>query len=213
MKELMLIRHGESEHHLDGRTGGWTNSRLTDLGRTQAKRTAEYLKQRPPFQASAVISSDLARAAETATIIGAATDLQVQTALALRELNNGVAAGLAAEEARRLQNPYGEPALDWVPFPKGESWRDMYARVSAFLAALQDSDRDRLILVSHSNAIICAINWFLGLDTDENLRYLMYEIRPCSLTYLRIASDQSRTVMRLNDIAHLSRNCEGPPIP
>jgi 2,3-bisphosphoglycerate-dependent phosphoglycerate mutase len=76
--------------------------------------------------------------------------------------------------------------------------------VSSFLAALRSSGRDRLILVSHGNAIICAINWFLGLDTDENLQYLMYQIRPCSLTYLRIASDQSRTVVRLNDNAHLS---------
>jgi broad specificity phosphatase PhoE len=122
----------------------------------------------------------------------------------LRELNNGIAAELTAEAALPLQNPYAEPALDWVPFPEGESWRDMYARISSFLAALRASGRDRLILVSHANAIICAINWFLGLDTDENLRHLMYEIRPCSLTYLRVAPDQSRTVMRLNDIAHLS---------
>lgn len=205
MKELLLIRHGESEHHLDGRTGGWTDSRLTDLGRAQAKVTAEHLKRRAPFQASAVVSSDLARAAETAAIIGAATDLQVEITPALRELNNGVAAGMSAEAARRLQNPQVEQTLDWAPFPGGESWRDLYNRVSTFLAGLRANGRDRLILVSHGNAIICAINWFLGLDTDENLRYLMYEIRPCSLTYLRIASDQSRTVTRMNDIAHLSR--------
>ena len=93
--------------------------------------TAEHLKSRPLFQATAVVSSDLARAAETAAIIAAATDLQVETTPALRELNNGVAADLPAEEARRLQNPYAEPALDWVPFPEGESWRDMYARISS----------------------------------------------------------------------------------
>jgi probable phosphoglycerate mutase len=122
----------------------------------------------------------------------------------LRELNNGAAAGVTSEEARRLQNPPTEPALDWVPFAQGESWRDLYVRLSTFLDALRAGGRDRLILVSHANAIICAINWFLGLDTDENLRYLTYEIRPCSLTYLRVAPDQSRTVVRLNDTAHLS---------
>lgn len=204
MKELMLVRHGQSEHHLDGRSGGWTDLRLTALGRAQAEATAQQLKDCCPFQASAIVSSDLARAAETAAVIGATTGLAVETTPALRELNNGVAAGLTNEEARRLQNPPAEPALDWVPFPQGESWRDLYARISAFLEALRASGRDRLILVSHANALICAINWFLGLDTDENLRYLMYEIRPCSLTYLRIASDRSRTVVRLNDTAHLS---------
>ena len=203
MKELLIVRHGQSEHHLDGRSGGWTDSRLTELGRQQARATAEHLKARPPFEPSAIVSSDLARAAETAAIIGAATGLEVETTPALRELNNGDAAGLAVEEARRLENPFREPALDWVPFPNGESWRDLYTRISSFLSALRIHGRDRLVLVSHGNAIICAINWFLGLDTDENLRHLMYEIRPCSLTHLRIADDQSRTVVRLNDTAHL----------
>lgn len=204
MKELLLVRHGESEHHLDGRTGGWTDSRLTDLGRAQASATAAHLKRHALFHVSAVVSSDLARASETAAIIGAATGLQVEVTPALRELNNGVAAGMMAVDARRLQNPNVDQSLDWVPFPEGESWRDMYIRVSSFLAGLRAAGRDRLVVVSHGNAMICAINWFLGLDTDEHLRYLMYELRPCSLTHLRIAPDQSRTVVRLNDIAHLS---------
>ena len=204
MKELILVRHGQSEHHLDGRSGGWTDSRLTALGRAQAEATARRLNDWRPFQASAVVSSDLARAAETAAIIGAATGLGVETTPALRELNNGVAAGLTNEEAVRLQNPPTEPALDWIPFAGGESWRDLYTRISSFLDMLRSSGRDQLILVSHGNALICAINWFLGLHTDENLRDLMYEIRPCSLTYLRAASDRSRTVVRLNDTAHLS---------
>jgi probable phosphoglycerate mutase len=76
VKELVLIRHGESEHHPDGRTGGWTNSHLTDLGRTQARLTAEYLRKGSPFQASAVVSSDLARAADTAAIIATAAGLK-----------------------------------------------------------------------------------------------------------------------------------------
>ncbi len=204
MKELLIIRHGQSEHHLDGRTGGWTDSRLTELGRAQAKATGGHLKAHAPFRPSAIVSSDLARAAETAAIIGAATRLDVEMAPALRELNNGAAAGLTAEAARRLENPFREPALDWVPFPDGESWRGLYTRISSFLSALRAGGRDRLVLVSHGNAIICAINWFLGLDTDENLRFLMYETRPCSLTYLRITADQSRYVVRLNDTAHLS---------
>lgn len=204
MKELLIIRHGQSQHHLDGRTGGWTDSRLTDLGRVQAGLTGEYLRECAPFPLSAIVSSDLVRASETAAIIGAATGLEVGTTSALRELNNGVAAGLAAEEARRLEKPFQEPALDWTPFAYGESWRDLYKRVSSHLSSLRTGGRDRLVLVSHANAIICAINWFLGLDSDEHLRDLMYEIRPCSLTHLRLGADRSRTVARLNDTAHLS---------
>jgi probable phosphoglycerate mutase len=203
MNELLLIRHGESEHHLSGDSGGWTNALLTGHGRAQALTTAQYLTQRYPFQASAIISSDLTRAADTAAIIAQALGLRLETHSALRELNNGVAAGLAEDAAERLRNPFTEPALDWVPFPGGESWRAMYTRISMFLSSLRAEGRDRVVLVSHGNALICVINWFLGLDTDENLRYLMYEIRPCSLTHLRLTSDRSRTVVRLNDTEHL----------
>jgi len=205
MNELILIRHGQSEHHLTGGPGGWSLSPLTALGRSQAVATARRLKDRPPFEISAVIASDLPRAAETAAIIAAGLGMNAESAPALRELNNGVAARLTKDEARRVANPPTEPALDWVPYPQAESWRAMYRRVAAFLSTLRAEGRDRLVLVSHANAIVCAINWFLGLDSDENLTRLAYEIRPCSLTHLRLDADndQSRTVVRLNDVEHL----------
>jgi len=204
MRELMLVRHGESEHHLSGDPGGWSPARLTDRGKAQAGLTATYLREHSLFAPSAIIASDLPRAAETAVIIAEALGLQAETTSALRELNNGIAAGLTREEAERVRQPLMEPSLDWVPYPEGESWRAMFARISAFLSALRGAGRDRLLLVSHANAMICMINWFLRLDSEDHLRYLMYELRPCSITVLRVAADHSRTVIRLNDVEHLA---------
>jgi probable phosphoglycerate mutase len=204
MRDLILVRHGESEHHLSGDPGGWSLARLTDRGRAQAGLTATYLREHSLFAPSAIIASDLPRASETASIIAAVLGLQVETTSALRELNNGIAAGLTKQEAERVRQPLSEPALDWVPYPEGESWRAMFARISAFLATLRDAGRDRLLLVSHANAMICMINWFLHLDSDDHLRYLMYELRECSITVLRVAADHSRTVLRLNDVEHLA---------
>jgi 2,3-bisphosphoglycerate-dependent phosphoglycerate mutase len=204
MKELILIRHGESEHHLNDASGGWTNSPLTEHGRAQAQMTAQFLKERAPFRPDAIVSSDLARAADTAAIIAREIGLRVEETSQIRELNNGIAAGLRREDAERIQNPFTEPALDWVPFPNGESWRMMYERISAFLSTMRTAQRDNIILISHANAIICMINWFLKLDTEDNLRHLMYKIRPCSITHLRRAKDQSRIVVRLNDTEHLT---------
>ena len=200
----MLVRHGESEHHRSGDPGGWSLARLTDRGRAEAGLTARYLREHSLFTPSAIIASDLPRAAETAAIIAQALGLQTETTPALRELNNGIAAGLTKGEAESVRQPFKEPALDWVPYPEAESWRAMFARISAFLSALKDEGRDRLLLVSHANAMICMINWFLGLGSENHLRYLMYELRPCSITVLRVAADNSRTVVRLNDVAHLS---------
>jgi len=200
----MLVRHGESEHHRSGDPGGWSLARLTDRGRAQAALTARYLSDHSLFAPSAIIASDLPRAAETAAIIAHALGLEADNTPALRELNNGIAAGLTKEAAERMRRPFKEPALDWVPYPEGESWRAMFARISAFLSALRDEGRDRLLLVSHANAIICMINWFLRLDSEDHLQYLMYEIRACSITVLRVAADDSRTVLRLNDVEHLT---------
>src|SRR5258708_2583835 len=100
MNELILIRHGESEHHLTGGPGRWSPSPLTALGRAQAAATARRLKDHPPFEIAAVIGSDLPRAAETAAIIASALGLEAESAAALRELNNGVAAHLSKDEAR-----------------------------------------------------------------------------------------------------------------
>lgn len=204
MRDLMLVRHGESEHHRRGDPGGWSLARLTDRGRAQADLTGRHLRAHALFVPSAIIASDLPRAAETAGIIARAFGLEAETTSALRELNNGIAAGLTKAEAERVRLPFKDPALDWVPYPEGESWRAMFARISAFLSALRENGRDRLLLISHTNAIICMINWFLRLDSEDHLRYLMYDIRACSITVLRVAADDSRTVLRLNDVEHLT---------
>ncbi len=205
MHDLILVRHGDSMHHRQGLAGGWTEATLSDLGRQQAHKTADFLKANASFPPAALLSSDLRRAVETASVIGAELGLVVETTPALRELSNGVAAGRPIEEITRLQRPRSEPILDWVPFPEGESWRMMYQRVASCLSAIAAGGRDSLIIVSHANSIVCIINWFLGLETDDALRDLMYEIRPCSITQLRRDDDGVRVVVRLNDTEHLAR--------
>jgi probable phosphoglycerate mutase len=203
MKELILIRHGESDHHLADRIAG-PGSRLTELGRGQARATGRFLAEHAPFAPAAVLSSDLARAAETAALVAEPLHLHPQLSPQLRELSPGAAAGLTRAEARRLERPHAEPALDWAPYLEAESWRALFLRVSSFLAELDAAGRDRLVIVSHGHAMICAINWFLRLTSDQQTRDLMYDLRPCSLTHLRLADDGSRTVMRLNDVGHLA---------
>lgn len=209
MQNLILIRHGEAEHHLSGMTGGWTDLPLTDRGREQAATTALYLAQSSPFAPQSLLSSDLKRASQTAEIIAAALGLPLERSPSLRELNNGVAAGRTVADAKALELPRTQPDLDWVPYPKAESWRMLYERVASFYAALVAEGRDHCIVVSHGHAMICLINRFLGLTTDENLAKLMYELRPCSITHLQAEPDGSRRVVRLNDVSHLTALSHG----
>ena len=66
MKELILVRHAQSEQHVGAITGGWTDARLTDLGCRQAQSTAECLALKMKEDSLRILSSDLSRAAATA---------------------------------------------------------------------------------------------------------------------------------------------------
>jgi probable phosphoglycerate mutase len=184
-------------------TGGWTDLPLTDRGRADAATTARFLAERTHFPLRSLLSSDLKRASQTAEIISAEVGLPLELSPSLRELNNGVAANCTAADAKTLELPRTQPDLDWIPYPGAESWRMLYERVASFYAALEADGRDDCVVVSHGQAMICLINRFLGLTTDENLSKLMYELRPCSISHLRADPDGSRRVVRLNDISHL----------
>jgi probable phosphoglycerate mutase len=203
MRELFLVRHGESEHHVQGFSGGWTDMPLTGLGLRQARATGARLRELVCDGQPKLYSSDLTRALETAQEIGRALDLTVQQTAQLRELNNGVARGLTEAEARVLRRPVTTPPLDWVPYEGGESWRHMQIRIGSYLSTLDQLERGTVIAVTHANALICAINWWLRIEDDRLLASTMYDAAPASITRLRVAADGCRTIAFLNDSGHL----------
>ena len=77
---VAFVRHGESEWVAQGRFQGQGDPPLSDLGRRQALLTARRIARRarrPPLPLPAgtpraIVHSPLARAAETATLIGRA---------------------------------------------------------------------------------------------------------------------------------------------
>ncbi|MEW9034044.1 MAG: histidine phosphatase family protein, partial [Planifilum fimeticola] len=152
MKELIIIRHGQSEHHVKGITGGWTDLPLTTFGRQQAIATGYRLKETLVGREYRFYSSDLKRALETAQIIGNIIGKEPQVEWELRELNNGIAKNFTLAEARTIENPFSEPAIDWIPYAEGESWRMMHHRICRFMNRIQDEQKEDLAVnVSHSN--------------------------------------------------------------
>ncbi|WP_054024207.1 histidine phosphatase family protein [Bacillus sp. FJAT-28004] len=202
MKQLILIRHGEAEHLLSGLVGGWTDTKLTERGRQQAKCTGERLLERFANVSVNLCSSDLSRASETAEIIGSVLSKDPILYEELRELNNGLAANLSAEDAKKIRNPITEPVIDWVPYPQAESWMLMFVRLSAFMDKLiNNNDDDVIILVSHGNAIISLIHYWLEFSTE--MFKISFDIQPCSITSLRVNKWSEKTISKLNDTSHL----------
>ena len=162
-------------------------------------RLGELLRGTTP----ALYASDLQRAVQTAEPVGRMLRVDVVATPELRELDNGVARGLSLADAARIERPVTEPVLDWVPYEGAESWRDLHGRIAAFFTAIDTSLDGTVLVVTHGNALICAVNWFLRIDSDELLARTRYDADPGSITQLRVELDGCRTLVRSNDTSHL----------
>lgn len=100
MTTLLLVRHGETDWNADGRLQGHTDRPLSDYGRRQARQLASELEAE---ELEAIYSSDLARARETADIVGEQLGLPVELEPDLREKDWGNWEGLSLVERDRVE--------------------------------------------------------------------------------------------------------------
>jgi probable phosphoglycerate mutase len=206
---LFLVRHGEADSNFHGRIGGHSPVELTALGREQARITAAAIAALAP---TAVISSDLVRAHQTAEPIAAATGHTLEMEPRLRERSLGVFDGLAFTEAEAR---YPEAwkrlmARDPEAVPEGGETTDaVFARVSAAVDDLVTRHAGgRLVVVTHGLALFHAFAHVCGLGSPSRHQRVFVLVDNCSITHLEHRrngddSDQWR-IVRINDVAHLA---------
>ena len=204
MNRIILIQHCQSEHHVNGMTGGWTDTPLTDLGRSQAAAIAARLKRDLADTPCQLYSSDLKRAAQTAEVVGQELGLTVQSVPDLREFNTGIAAGMTRQEAAMHEAPMpeGGPGIDRRPFDGSETWREFYARTSACMDRLRKDFMGLPIIVSHGGTQQNIIAWWLKLLADM-LGEVSFIATPGSISVLGVSKWNERAIERLNDRSHL----------
>ncbi len=144
---IFVIRHGETELNAT-RVFQRPTTPLSERGRDQAARLALRLE---PVGIERILTSDLARAVETATAVSARTGAPIVVDPLLRERDFGDLRGRPYDTLGAL-DPFG---TDYEP-PNGESWpafhrrvADAWARVIAFAA---DTD-GHLGVVTHG--LVC----------------------------------------------------------
>lgn len=142
MIEVVYETHSTSEDNEWGVASGWAHSRLSAVGREQARALGE---RRRGDGLDAVFSSDLRRAVETAEIAFARSGVPVLLDWRLRECDYGdeTQSPVARHHAERSEH------LD-VPYANGESWTQAVHRVGRFLddLSLRWNDR-RVLLIGH----------------------------------------------------------------
>ncbi len=197
---LILVRHGETAWNAERRYQGHHPVPLNDRGRQQAARAGGRLKQ---LGAAGLYASDLARAWETAQIIGLATGLAPQPLPDLREIDDGQWAGLTPDEllARFPEHMATmRQAPDTTVRLGGESYAQMQLRtVRAFEQLVEQHRGQTVIGVSHGGAIRALVCHLLGAPLAHFGRLW---IDNGGLVEIVAHSDGWR-VLRLNDTAHL----------
>ena len=151
---IVLARHGETDDNREPvRVQGFTDTPLNDTGRGQAAELAERVADRG-FRA--LWSSDLSRARETATIVGARIGLEPRLDPRLREANRGRWEGSLFIEIER-EDPDGYAAWlragEGFRFPGGESLREQSDRVAAALDEIESTGELPALVVCHGGSI------------------------------------------------------------
>jgi broad specificity phosphatase PhoE len=202
---VLLIRHGQSRGNAERRFGGHTATPLSARGRNQAQATAYTLKSE---SVTAIYSSDLARAMETAEPLAKLTGLPINGTNAFRERSVGVMEGLTFEDAAQ-QHPEQYAALLRRDFEYvlsgGESYRQLLDRAREELDEIIEQNRGgRIALFSHTGTIcILALHLMGALDAPE-LKPVWIASANCGITRFELRNDGFVRVLAVNDTSHLS---------
>jgi alpha-ribazole phosphatase/probable phosphoglycerate mutase len=169
--ELVLVRHAEPSGDFRGRCYGRLDVELSELGREQSARVAAALADAP---VSAVVSSPLQRARETAEAIAEPHGLRVVVLDGLRELDFGEFEGKSYDElAASRPQLYRQwmTAPTEVRFPGGESYADLEARVADVVRRLRAVHGGRTVVaVTHGGVVRAVVAAALGLPDDRIFR-------------------------------------------
>jgi len=202
---VLLIRHGQSKGNAERRFGGHTATPLSARGHRQAELTARTLKSE---SLTAIYSSDLARAIETARPLSKLTGLQIHSTNAFRERSVGVMEGLTFEAAAQ-QHPEQYAALLRRDFEHvltgGESYRQLLDRAREKLdEIIEQNHGGKIAVFSHTGTIcILALHLMGALDSPE-LKPVWISSANCGITRFELRDDGFVRVLNVNDTSHLS---------
>jgi probable phosphoglycerate mutase len=160
---IIAIRHGETAWNVDTRIQGQLDVELNDTGLWQAQRVAQALRDE---SIAAIYASDLSRAFQTASAIGAVTGLQPVPTPALRERHFGM---FQTRTWAEIETTWPDQAKlwrqrvpNWAP-EGGESLITVHERISQCVDQLAQAHMgEQIVLVAHGGIMDVLYRWATG---------------------------------------------------
>jgi probable phosphoglycerate mutase len=162
------LRHGRTAWNAERRFQGQLDPPLDEVGRMQAYEVAGLVAALRP---DVLVSSDSARAWQTAEIVGAAAGVAPLKEPRLRERSLGHWEGLTREEVAAA---YPQEFADWMAgrdvLTRGGETRDEVAAraLAAFAAFAEQPDVATLVFVTHSATAMALCNALLGIAQRQH---------------------------------------------
>jgi broad specificity phosphatase PhoE len=202
---LLMIRHRQAPHNVEGRWEGWGATPLTEEGQRQAEAVSRRLALcTPPI--SRLYASPLIRAWQTAQPIAQRLGIETYAHDGLREIDFGDISGLTFEVFRERMP---EVHARWqdrtdltVRFPGGEQRREFFQRVAKALDEIVGQHPDGTVaVVSHGGALRAGLAHLLP---DTMSEWWGYALDNASLTHVR-TGPRGNHLVALNDCQHLEK--------
>jgi glucosyl-3-phosphoglycerate phosphatase len=177
--KLLLVRHGESVWNAQRLLQGQRDLPLSEKGRIQAQQLRPVVQAHSPEH---VVASDLARAKETAKLLGYE---QPCLETAWREAFLGDWEGAGIEELRQAQpeqyRAWRDGAFD--P-PNAEAFAMFYKRIKTAIDALSSLQASSVLVVTHGGVVRAALQALLALSPKQ-----IIPVSPASLTVIDLVPE------------------------
>ncbi len=203
---IYLIRHGQSAGNAEGRFGGHSPSPLSELGHEQARNTAIGIANE---RITAIYSSDLLRAVQTAQPLAESTGLEIIKNDAFRERHVGVLQGLTFDEAK---NQYPNDFYALINrnvrhvITGGESYRQLLDRTTNAFYDILDANRGgRVAIFSHTGTICFLTLHIIGAINSRTKTAPWLVTSNCGINRLEFRGRSNVRVFAINDTRHLTQ--------
>lgn len=153
MIDVWFEAHAQTYHNAAGLASGHYDVALTEQGREHAQTVLRTRYAGQHFDV--VFTSDTQRAYDTACLIFVDHPIPILRDARLRECDYGVFEGRPRVEMERAR-----PSAISTPFPQGESYTQVAARMRSFLVQLAaERDGQQVLLVGHAATLWMLEHW------------------------------------------------------
>lgn len=186
---LIITRHGKTIENQEGIHQGHLNGTLSELGKEQARRVAERLKNE---KIDYIYSSDLGRASDTVKEIAKFHPITpIEFVRDLRERYLGIFQG-KKEVNKELINNHGSI----------ESKKEVYERAKKFLDdVIHKHHTDTVLFVGHNSINKAIIGIIINKKSDEI--YDIENLHNTSISIYEIDEDKNHEIILFNCKKHL----------